>query len=50
MSFKISNVQYCVCETNSMFSYLMMSLCYYCSAFENFQKKQQQFPINESLC
>ena len=26
MSFQISNVQYCVCETNSMFSYLMMSL------------------------
>ena len=24
--------------------------CYYCSTSENFQKKQQQFPINESLC
>ena len=24
--------------------------CYYCSASENVQKKQQQFPINESLC
>ena len=82
MSFKISNVQYCLWNQFHVFipddvvivvgdvvfggagraagvpvkniylnnlSYSNIK-CYYYSASENFQKKQQQFPINESLC